>query len=80
MLDVQVEQKHAKAIIRLIKQAYKVSKDFIFYCMRHQVLATVRAAIKAQNQFLNQARIVAIKGTPCNKMGGWKLNYWHSLE
>jgi hypothetical protein len=53
--DVQVERKYAKAMIRLIKQAYKGSKDFIFYRMRHEVPATFKAAIKAQNQFLNQA-------------------------
>ena len=46
--DLQVERKNAKAMIRLIKQAYAMSKDLIFYRMRHEV-------IKAQNQFLNHA-------------------------
>jgi hypothetical protein len=46
--DLQVERKNAKAMIRIIKQAYAMSKDFIFYRMRHEV-------IKAQNQFLNHA-------------------------
>jgi hypothetical protein len=36
-------------MIRIIKQAYAVSKDFVFYCMRHEVPATFKAAIKAQN-------------------------------
>jgi hypothetical protein len=45
---VQAKWKHAKAMIRLIKQAYKVSKDFIFYRMRHKAPATFKAAIKAQ--------------------------------
>jgi hypothetical protein len=66
--DVQVERKHAKAMIRLIKQAYTVSKDFIFYRMRHEVPATFKAAIKAQNQFLNQARVVPIEGIPRDMM------------
>jgi hypothetical protein len=62
--NVQVKQKHAKAMIRLIKQAYKVNKDFMFYQMRHKVPATFKAAIKAQYQFLNQARVVPIEGIP----------------
>jgi hypothetical protein len=66
--DVQVERKHAKAMIRLIKQAYKVSKDFIFYRMRYEVPVTFKAAIKAQNQFLNQARFVPIEGIPRDMM------------
>jgi hypothetical protein len=49
-------------------QAYKVRKDFIFYRMRHEVPATFKAAIKAQNQFLNQACIVPIKGIPWDMM------------
>jgi hypothetical protein len=60
--NLQVERKNAKTMIRIIKQAYAVSKDFIFYRMRHEVPATFKAAIKAQNQFLNQARIVPIQG------------------
>ncbi len=66
--DLQVERKNAKAMIRIIKQAYAVSKDFIFYRMRHEVPATFKAAIKAQNQFLNQARIVPIQGIPRDMM------------
>jgi hypothetical protein len=69
--DVQVERKHAKAMIRLIKQAYKVSKDIIFYQIRHEVPTTFKAAIKAQNQFLNQARVVPIEGIPRDMM--WKM-------
>jgi hypothetical protein len=68
--DLQVERKNAKAMIRIIKQAYAVSKDFIFYRMRHEVPATFKAAIKAQNQFLNQARIVPIQGIPRDMMWG----------
>ncbi len=71
--DVQVERKYAKAMIRLIKQAYKVSKDFIFYWMRHEVPATFKAAIKAQNQFLNQARVVPIEGIPRDMM--WVMEF-----
>jgi hypothetical protein len=66
--NVRFERKHAKGLIRLIKQAYKVSKDFIFYWMRHEVPATFKAAIKAQNQFLNQARVVPIEGIPRDMM------------
>jgi hypothetical protein len=66
--DLQVERKNAKPMIRIIKQAYAVSKDFIFYRMRHEVPATFKAAIKAQNQFLNQARIVPIQGIPKDMM------------
>jgi hypothetical protein len=70
--NLQVERKNAKAMIRIIKQAYAVSKDFIFYQMRHEVPATFEPAIKAQNQFLNQARIVPIQGIPRDMMWAMK--------
>jgi hypothetical protein len=45
-----------------------MSKDFIFYRMRHEVPATFKKAIKAQNQFLNQAKIVPVQGIPRDMM------------
>jgi hypothetical protein len=46
--NLQVERKNAKAMICIIKQAYAVSKDFIFYRMRHEVPVTFKATIKAK--------------------------------
>jgi hypothetical protein len=61
-------------MIWLIKQAYKANQDFIFYRMHHKVPTTFKAAIKAQNQVLNQACLVPIKGLPRESCGIWSLN------
>ena len=66
--DIQVERQYAKTMIKLIKEAYKVSKDFIFYRMRYQVPETFLAAIKAQNVFLRKSRVVPIEGINADMM------------
>ena len=55
-------------MIKLIKVAYKVSKDFIFYRMRYQVPDTFLAAITAQNVFLSKSRVVPIEGINADMM------------
>ncbi len=55
-------------MIKLIKVAYKVSKDFIFYRMRYQVPETFLAAITAQNVFLSKSRVVPIEGIDADMM------------
>jgi hypothetical protein len=60
--DLQVRQTDAKEMIRLLREAYAADPTFIFHKVRHKNIVTYCNAIRKQNAFLRDSRIVPIHG------------------
>ncbi|KAL7574196.1 hypothetical protein ACA910_014871 [Epithemia clementina (nom. ined.)] len=60
--DIQCRQKDAKDLIQLLRQTYHNSPTFVFHKLRHHDANAYKQAIRAQNRFLSNSRIVPIQG------------------
>jgi hypothetical protein len=68
LYDLQVRQKDAKEMIRLLQTAYQSKPTFIFHKLRHQDMVSYRNAIQQQNAFLRDSRAVPIHGISSDHM------------
>jgi hypothetical protein len=60
--DLQCRQRDAKDIVKLLQEAYGANPTFIFHRLRHKNLTIYKNAIRKQNAFLAQSRVVPIHG------------------
>jgi hypothetical protein len=60
--DMQCRQKDAKELINLLQKAYSTHPTFIFHRLCHNNLTAYTNAIRRQNLFLSQSRVVPIQG------------------
>ena len=60
--DIQCKQDDAADLIKLLQQTYQKNPTFVFHKMRHQNLSAYRNAIRKQNLYLANSRVVPIQG------------------
>jgi hypothetical protein len=60
--DIQCRQQDAAELIKLLQVTYQDNPTFIFHKMRHQNLKAYKNAIRKQNLFLSNSRVVPIQG------------------
>ena len=60
--DIQCRQNDAKELIKLLQSTYKNNPIFIFHKLRHTNQKMYTNAIRKQNAFLSQSRVVPIQG------------------
>ena len=66
--NLEVRQRDAKEMIKLIQQTYKDNATFIFHRLRHTHPNIYSNAIRAQNKHLNSVRVIPIVGITKNEM------------
>ena len=60
--DIQCRQQDAKEMLELLKTTYKDDPSFIFHRLRHDSLKLYINAIRKQNAYLSQSRVVPVHG------------------
>ena len=60
--NLEVPQDNAKAMIKMLKTTFAKDPYFVFHRMRHEARDTYADAIRTQNDFLSNTRVVPIVG------------------
>ena len=60
--DIQCRQQDAAELIKLLQLTYQHNPTFIFHKMRHQNLKAYKNAIRKQNLYLSNSRVIPIHG------------------
>jgi hypothetical protein len=71
--DLQVRQRDAKLMVELLRQTYQSNPTFVFHRLRHKNPQAYRNAIRHQNSFLSQSRIIPIQGITADMMFSFDL-------
>lgn len=65
---LEVRQKDAKDMVKLLLQTFTDDGGFIFHKLRHENLQAYITAIRRQNSYLSNSRVVPIQGIPKDMM------------
>ena len=66
--NLEVRQRNAKEMITLLQKMYQTNPTFMCHHTCHYAPDVYGNAIRAQNKYLNNTRVVPIVGIPCQVM------------